>query len=250
MPMSERGPIDLAFMGSGNAFAPERCWSGFVLNQRHVFDAPPTALYSLKRMQLPLAGIRTVFISHFHADHFFGLPFLLLEYAYLTKRSEDLTIVGPPGIEARLSQLVEIGYPSLNKTNAGYRLCFVEVEDGREREVNGLRYEAIEVEHGGEALQCFGFRVTERGRVLSYTGDTSYCEPLVRLATGADVLVTDCTYAHGFDKPEHMSFDEVRKLQEQIGGDTQLVLTHLGGDLDPRGAPRITVAADQARYQF
>ncbi|HLZ70414.1 MAG TPA: MBL fold metallo-hydrolase [Dehalococcoidia bacterium] len=248
--MSEPGAIDLAFMGTGNAFAPQRCWSGFVLNQRHLFDAPPTALYSLKRMGVPLAGIQSVFVSHFHADHFFGLPFLLLEYAYLTKRSEDLTIIGPPGIEPRLRQLVEIGYPSLNDGDHGYRLCYVEIEDGAASEVNGLRYETVEVEHGGEALRAFGFRVQAEGRTLAYTGDTSYCEQLVPLARGADVLVTDCTYAAGRNNPEHMSFEEVRELQARIGGATEILLTHLGEPPPGKGCRRITVAADQTRYRF
>ena len=78
--MPDRGDLELLIVGSGNAFAPERCWSGFALNERHLFDAPPTALYSLKRAGVNLAGIETVFVSHFHADHFFGLPFLLLEW--------------------------------------------------------------------------------------------------------------------------------------------------------------------------
>src|SRR5579883_2308314 len=180
--MSPRGALDLAFMGTGNAFAPQRCWSGFVLNERHLFDAPPTALYSLKRLGLPLQAIQTVFVSHFHADHFFGLPFLLLEYAYMTRRSDDLTIVGPPGVEQRLAQLVELGYPSLNEKPHGYRLRYLEVEDGEAGEVNGLRFVATEVDHGGQALRAFGFRVESAGRSLAYTGDSSYCDQLIGLA--------------------------------------------------------------------
>ncbi len=248
--MSARGALDLAFMGTGNAFAPQRCWSGFVLNGRHLFDAPPTALYSLKRLKVPLEAVQTVFVSHFHADHFFGLPFLLLEYAYMTKRSEDLTIVGPPGVEQRLAQLVELGYPSLNAKDHGYRLRYLEIEDGAAGEVNRVRFAATEVEHGGEALRAFGFRVESEGRSLAYTGDSSYCDQLVGLARGVEVLVSDCTYASGHDNPEHMSFDEVRELQAQIGGQTQILLTHLGQPPADTGCGRITVAADLARYRF
>jgi len=247
--MAVRGPIDLAFMGSGNAFAPERCWSGFVLNERHLFDAPPTALYSLKRLHLRLDRIETVFISHFHADHFFGLPFLLLEYAYLTRRNNDLTLVGPPKLEQQLSKLVEIGYPSLLNAEAGYRLRYVEVEDGAHGTVNDLEYDAIEVEHGGEEMTSFGFRVNQAGRSLAYTGDTTYCDQLVRLAQGADVLVSDCTYPSGLKNPEHMSLDEVQLLHARIGGETQFVLTHLSGDI-PSDLPRIAVASDLARFSF
>jgi len=248
--MTDRGALDLAFMGTGNAFAPGRCWSGFVLNERHLFDAPPTALFSLKALDVPLAAIQTVFVSHFHADHFFGLPFLLLEYAYQTPRTEDLTIVGPPGLEERLHRLVDFAYPSLWGKDHGYRLRYVEIADGATGELNGLRYEAVEVEHAGAALDCFGFRIGAAGRMLAYTGDSTYCEPLMRLGKGADVLVSDCTYASGFNNPEHMSFDEVRQLQDRLGGETEILLTHLGEAPRGAGCRRITVAADQARYHF
>src|SRR5579875_3583994 len=143
--MAER--LDLAFLGSGNAFAPGRCWSGFALNGRYLFDAPPTALLSLKRLGADLAAIDTILLSHFHADHFFGLPFLLLEYAYQTRRQSDLTIVGPPGVEEQVERLVELGYRNLNSMDAGYRRRYVEVRDGAQDEVNGLRIEAVAVQH-------------------------------------------------------------------------------------------------------
>lgn len=247
---AERALLDLAFVGSGNAFAPERCWSGFLLNDRHLFDAPPTALYSLKRMHVPLAEIETVFVSHFHADHFFGLPFLLLEYGYLTHRTSDLTIIGPPGIEDRVRHLTELGYPSLLLKPQSYTCRYVDVIDGASGKVNGLQYRAVEVDHGGVGLECFGFRVEIDGRSLAYTGDTRYCDQLMDLGREAEVLVTDCTYADGRGLPEHMSFTEVRELQARLGGDTEFVLTHLGGDVDTRGAKRVTIAADQARLQF
>jgi|SRR5579883_926743 len=248
--MSASDPLDLAFLGSGNAFAPQRCWSGFVVNERHLFDAPPTALYSIKRMGLDPGRIETVFVSHFHADHFFGLPFLLLEYAYLTRRTQPLTIVGPAGIEERLRTLTEIGYPSLLARSQGYELRFLEVEHSCEATVNGVRFSAIEVEHGGETLRCYGFRTMIEGRTLSYTGDTQYGAQLIGLARGADVVVADCTYASGVENPEHMSLDEVRTLQAQAGGETTFVLTHLGGAVDLRGADRMVMAEDGARFRL
>lgn len=249
--MGRAAPINLAFLGTGNAFAPQRCWSGFVLDQRHLFDAPPTALYSLKQLGVPLAAIETVFISHFHADHFFGLPFLLLEYAYLTERGDPLTIVGPPGVESRLRQLVELGgYGGLWQRAGQLSVKYVEVDDATTGTVNGVEFEAVEVEHGGPELRCFGYRTRRQGRTLAYTGDSSLCDQLVRLADGADVLVTDCTYARGHGLPEHMSLEEVRELQARIAPTTEFLLTHLGSDVRTDGLQRITVARDLGFYRF
>jgi ribonuclease BN (tRNA processing enzyme) len=257
--VSDAPALDLAVLGSGNAFAgtgngpsrtPARCWSGFVLNGRYMFDAPPTALYGMKKMGLAVERIDTILISHFHADHFFGLPFLLLEYAYQTRRSTDLTIVGPPGIEDRVRRLTEIGYQNLLPRLEGFQLRFREVEDGCEGEVNGLRFSAIQVDHGGPEMRSFGFRAGVDGRTVAYTGDSRYCPQLLDLGRSVDVLVTDCTYARGFDQPEHMSLDEVRELYERLGGGTNLLLTHLGGDVDVSNMRCATVAEDGGRYRY
>src|SRR5215211_8065236 len=79
-----RAGLNLLFIGSSNAFAETGCWSGFLLNDRFLFDAPPSALYGLKHAGASLDALDVILISHFHGDHFFGLPFLLLENAYAT----------------------------------------------------------------------------------------------------------------------------------------------------------------------
>lgn len=244
-----RGQLDLAFVGSGNAFAPERCWSGFVLNDRYLFDAPPTALLNLRRLGVDLASIDTILISHFHADHFFGLPFLLLEYAYQTRRHSDLTIVGPPGIEERAERLIEIGYPNLLDHDAGYRRRYVEVQDGAEAELNGMHVQAIQVVHS-TGLECFGFRANVGGRRLAYTGDTTSCDALLRLGDDVEVFVSDCTYPDGRNRPDHISFEEVRDLRAQLDPQTSLILTHLGGPQTSGGLPRVAVASDLARFSY
>ena len=73
--------LDLTFIGTGNAFAPTRYWSSFIANNRVLFDAPPTLLPHLKKLKIDTNAIEAIFIGHFHGDHYFGLPFLLLEYA-------------------------------------------------------------------------------------------------------------------------------------------------------------------------
>jgi ribonuclease BN (tRNA processing enzyme) len=243
------GSLDLAFLGSGNAFAPGRCWSGFLLNGRYLFDAPPTALLSLKRLGADLAAIDTVLLSHFHADHFFGLPFLLIEYAYQTRRRSDLTIVGPPGVEERVERLVELGYQHLGSVDAGYKRRYVEVHDGARDEINGLRLEAVPVRHS-TGLQCFGFRTEVVGRRLSYTGDCTWCEGLQQLGQDTEVLVTDCTYATGRNREDHLSLEEVRDLRAQIDRRTNIILTHLDGPRTNGGMERTAVASDLARFSY
>jgi ribonuclease BN (tRNA processing enzyme) len=248
--MGAHSPLDLSFLGSGNAFAPGRCWSGFLVNGRYLFDAPPTALLSLKRLGFDLAQIDTVFISHFHSDHFFGIAFLLLEYAWGTHRSRDLTIVGPPGIEQRVEQLMAIGNPGTLKRDSGYALRYVEVHESEGGEANDLEYHAVQVEHAHGLLECFGFQARVGDRRFAYTGDSAWCDGIFTLASGVELLIADCTYASGFNRPEHLSFDEIREVRRRIDPSTAMILTHLGGPQTDGGLPRVHVASDLARFLF
>lgn len=247
--MESRAPLVLTFLGSGNAFAPGRFWSGFLLNRRIQFDAPPTLLAQLKRLNLNPAGIDVVFISHFHADHLFGLPFLLLDYQYVTPRRSDLTVVGPPGVEETLRRLMDIGYPGHWGREAGYRLRFVEARPETEQEAGGLRFRAYRMRHAVGKLECFGFKVQVDGRTVSYSGDTAMCDAVPALAEGAEVFVLDCAHAHA-GSDEHLGFDEIRELRGRISPRTSLVLTHLEAAPDVTGMPATLVAEDGSTFYF
>ena len=95
-------------LGTGNAFLPHQRYHSFLIfDGKHIIDAPPTALLSLRREGISPADIETIFITHLHGDHVFGLPFLLLEKKYISDREgkRPLTIVGSSGVKERLAQL-------------------------------------------------------------------------------------------------------------------------------------------------
>lgn len=239
-------PLDLLFLGTGDVYADGRYWSSFLVNGRYLFDASPIVKPHLKRVGVALADIEAVFISHFHADHILGLPFLLFEYAHGVSRSKDLTIVGPPGIEARVRTITEAGLPGLIDREAGYRLLFREVEDGVETEVAGATYVAREVVHVPD-FPCFGYRVTIDGRTIAYSGDSTLCDALVDLAAGADVFVVECSLWEEGEVAPHMGPNDIRELRRHLGPTPRFVLTHLGPGAHDPGIENTVLASDFAR---
>jgi ribonuclease BN (tRNA processing enzyme) len=243
--MSEpRFPLDLLFLGSGNAFAAEgRAFSSFLLNGRYLFDCGPTILQQLRKANLPSNEIDAVFISHFHADHFFGLPFLFLD-ARFAGRSRDLVIVGPPGIEERTERLLDIGYPVVLE-NPAYTRRYQEVTDGGCGEVNGLRYAAAQVKHV-PGLECFAYRAELDGRSVVYSGDTTLCDPLLALVSGADVVVVECSCK---EEEVHLSPEGVEEVARYATG-ASIIVTHLDGHDHPHNFEGLVVAEDLGRYRF
>ena len=64
--------------------------------ERFLIDCGATALVAMRRFGIGPGCIDAVFLSHLHGDHFGGLPFLLLEAQFVSRRRRPLTIVGPP----------------------------------------------------------------------------------------------------------------------------------------------------------
>ena len=239
-------PLDFLFLGSGNAFASGRYWSSFLVNERYLFDCSPVVLPHLKQCGMPSEEIEAIFISHFHADHFFGLPFLLLEYAELTPRTKDLTIIGPPGIEERVRTVTMAGFPNVLAKETSYRRRYLDVGDGMRGEVAGAKFLARSVSHVS-GLECFGFRVEVDGRIVAYSGDSTLCDALLELADGADVFVVECSCWESTCGP-HLGPGDVHELRRRLGPKPAFILTHLDGGQQDIGVENAIVAQDLARF--
>lgn len=243
--------MDLTFLGSANAFAAEgRYWSSFIVDGKYVFDAPPTLLPHLKQLGVSLPDIEVIFITHQHGDHFVGLPFLMLEYVYMTERTRDLTIVGPPGCEAWLEDFAERVYPNVI-SGSTYKRIYVDADPSREQQAGDLTFQAYQMSHVSESggAGAFGYRVRIGDKTVAYTGDTMFCEEAVKLGEGADVYVVDCTYSDGCG-PEHMGLDDVKKIRKRLSPETAIILTHRNGLPNVNGLENTLIAEDLKTFRF
>jgi ribonuclease BN (tRNA processing enzyme) len=234
--------LPLTFLGTGNALSGGRSYNSFLIGPRVVVEPSPTSRPILHRSGAGPAAIEAVFISLFHADHTFGWPFLLLEYLLNTRRTSDLWVVGPRGVEARLTAMLDVGcYPRHSRERGGFDLHYVEVAESKEQEVGPVRFRAERVQHVPE-LECYGYLIEQDGRRIGYSGDTTLCDGLRRIAAGADALVLECSQRHG-GPPVHMNLDHVRALRAEFPA-LPFILTHMGSDVDADGIPDVRAAED------
>jgi ribonuclease BN (tRNA processing enzyme) len=242
--------MDVSFLGSGNAFASGgRYWSSFIVDKKYQFDCPPTMLPQLKRLNVALEDIEVIFISHFHGDHFVGLPFLLLEYTYMTERTKDLIIVGPPNCEAILEDFANRVYPNIIRPG-GYKRVYIDGDPTRDQRAGDLTFRAFPMNHvKKDGLHALGYRVQIGDKTIAYTGDTMFCEEAVQLGDGADVYVVDCTYPEGCG-PEHMGLDDVKVIRDRITPETTMVLTHLSSPPVVNGMKNTLIAEDLKTFHF
>ncbi len=125
-----------------------------------------------------------LWISHFHGDHFFGVPALLLRL-WEMKRNKPLTILGQTGIARIVTQAMELAYPGFFQ-KLTYPVVFHEIEPGRRVRVVGLDWSAAQSIHGQRNLAV---RVEDGEHSIFYSGDGLFSPETLSLARGCSLVV-------------------------------------------------------------
>ena len=106
--------ISLQVIGCGDAFGSggqiNTCFYVKSDSIQLLIDCGATSLPALKKYGINVRQIDLIILSHFHGDHFGGVPFLLLELA-IYGQVKQLTIMSPPGGRERLEKLLHLLYP-------------------------------------------------------------------------------------------------------------------------------------------
>ena len=141
--------LDVVFLGtSGSTPTPQRALPATLVRrggERLLFDCAEGTQRQLLRCDVGLVELREVFLTHYHADHYLGLPGMLKTFS-LRGRELPITIYGPRGLRDLLSALRRI-FGRLT-----YALETVELEPGDALERDGYRLETFAVHHGVSAV--------------------------------------------------------------------------------------------------
>jgi ribonuclease Z len=230
--------LDLVFFGtSGSVPTAQRAPSALLVRrggERLLVDCAEGTQRQLLRSGIGLVELREVFLTHYHADHYLGLPGMLKTFA-LRGREVGLTVYGPPGLVELFGalrrifgklpyalELVElrpgdvlrrgdyslVAFPVAHGVSAiGYAL----IEEPRPGRFDVEAADALGVPPGpergllqhGESIELpDGRTVTpdavlgppRAGRKVVLTGDTTVSPAVLETARGADVLVHEATF--------------------------------------------------------
>lgn len=226
--------LSIFFAGTGGSVPTARRGLPAILIRRGgeklLFDCGEGTQRQLLK-SIGLAELDEVFVTHYHADHWLGLPGMLKSLA-LRGREEPLTVYGPPGLKPLMASMRGV------LGTLAYELRLVELEPWEELERDGYRIATVPVNHGDRV--AFGYVVLEqdrpgefdpaaaralgiedvrdygrlqrgetvggvrpeqvlgevrRGRKVVISGDTAPAQTLAVAAHGADVLIHEATFA-------------------------------------------------------
>jgi ribonuclease Z len=257
--------LDVVFLGtSGSAPTAQRAPAATLVRRggdRLLFDCAEGTQRQLLRSDVGLVDLEEIFITHFHADHYLGLPGMLKTFA-LRGREVPVTVYGPRGLRSLVGALRRV-FGSLT-----YPLTVVELEPGERLErvdyailpfavnhgVSGVGYALVEAERPGRfdvdaagrlgvpdgperGMLQRGEPVTlpdgsvvrpddvvgdpRPGRKLVLTGDTAPVASVVEAAAGADLLVHEATFCAD-------ELDRARETLHSTAGQAALVAREAG----------------------
>ena len=221
--------MKVRFLGSGDAFGSggrfNTCFLVEAAGGAFLIDCGASSLIAMRKFGVDPNGIHTVFVSHLHGDHFGGVPFLLLDAQFYSRRSAPLTLVGPPGFGQRLIEAMEVFFPGSSKVERRFATEIREINDRQTAMVNGVAVTPYVVEHACGAPP-FALRFSCEGKVLAYSGDTEWTETLLMVGRDADLLIAE---ALSFDRKIkfHLDYATLKANLDRIGA-RRIILTHMG----------------------
>ena len=279
--------LSIFFAGTGGSVPSARRGLPAVLVRRGgeqiLFDCGEGTQRQLIR-SVGLGDLDCVFITHFHADHWLGLPGMLKSFA-LRDREAPLSVYGPPGLHDLMERMRFVYGRRLP-----YELSVIELAPAETVAGDGYLIGAIPVRHKGEA--CYGYALVEdarpgqldpelaerlgvrpgpdfgrlqrgetvngvsaeqvlgpprAGRKIVISGDTAPCQAVAVAAHESDVLVHEATFAEEESERAGQTLHSTARQAAELARDAQvrlLALTHISSRY-PGGELR-----EQARAVF
>ncbi|HSG44964.1 MAG TPA: MBL fold metallo-hydrolase [Anaerolineales bacterium] len=272
--------MKVTLLGTGTPTNPTRFQTGVIVeigNDFLLFDAGRGTVHQMYQAGIEINRVNPVFITHHHFDHINDLFDVIISSA-MRGRTQDLSIYGPTGTKRIVSALVEQVYAQdirfRMEEDKGIRMrggswgehpkaiTKVNVRDvetgliaGNERwKVYGEFVRHGEFQHAPDfKWYCMGYRIEAEGKVITISGDTVPCDGIVKLATGADLLIQCCHIKKSqVDNPlmEYLT-ESILPSSGQVGKIAaeacvkRMLLTHLSASITSKDFPEIKMDIEE-----
>jgi ribonuclease BN (tRNA processing enzyme) len=211
---------------------PGGAHSGYLLEAdpgRLLLDCGPGVLARLRESERwPL--IDSIAITHFHLDHWGDLVPWVWGSMYISASgvvNRPELWVHPGGREMLEALGTRLGFPDMFERVFELK----SYSDGAPFTTAGFEVVPVQLPH--YTLETYGFRVSQNGATVAYSGDSGPSDRLAELARDADLFVCEATLLHGdFDgQPRgHLSLEEALDAY-QASGARRLLVTHRPAEL-------------------
>ena len=215
----------LEFIGVGEAFDPQSGTSCYLLNSKKtafLIDCGYACLGNFFSKKLSPNTIDGIYLTHFHADHIFGLIPLLAAWK-AQSREKTLTIIGQPGVKDRIYSLMELGYPN-TYSKLPYTIEYIETT-----EPTSFRDLQLTFAPSQHSVTNYAVKVESAGDSFGFSGDGALTDETKHLFLNCEILVHE---AFGLDSTikGHTTGREVIAFAHSLPKLKTLALVHIQRD--------------------
>lgn len=213
--------------------------AAYLIDDKILFDMPPGLSKNLRNINRSPSEFNHLIISHYHGDHFLGIPYLL--QSKINEEPKVLNIYTDKSGEKKIYDLFTLAFPSTVKKLEKVDLKFI-----YDNEFKLLDYSIrrVNVKHK-DLKNAYGYVFKKDDLVVSFTGDASICEGVEEMASISDYLVADVTKVKGNIK--HMGVDNIKDLLNKNKNLT-IIASHLSDKarelLEEEKLDRVIIARD------
>jgi len=171
----------------------------FLINGKHLVDAGYCGVLRMRQYGFDPLALESITFTHFHMDHYLGLPQLLFYLGLRGRKGPPFQISGPrEHLESIVNTAVEfLRIDEFPELKVDYRL--LPLSPGDTFEISGLHMETFAARHVSgkdrpEPALVYKATDTAGGAVLAFTGDTHFHPPTADFFKGAHLLIHDAAH--------------------------------------------------------
>jgi ribonuclease Z len=195
----------------------------FLINGKHLVDTGWCSALRMREHGFDPLKLDSIILTHFHQDHYIGLPQLLFYIGLRKRTGPPLNIVGPSENLRRVVEAADafLQVPRFPELAVNRKL--VPLAAGDKFETTDLRFDTFAANHvsgTNRVEQALVYKVTDKasGACAVFTGDTHHHPPIAEFAKGASLLIHDGA---------HTAPKDAARIAQQAGV-KRLVLIHYG----------------------
>lgn len=226
--------VTVNLVGLGDAFGTGGRFNTCIMvdseDIRFTIDFDATSLVALNAQGIHHNSIDAIPLTHIHADHSAGIPFMLMDAMLGAKRDRPLTIAGPKNVKARIEECMEVLFPGSNVMTPKFPLNFAELDVGVANDVLGLTVTPYAAKHTWQTDPTV-LRVRVDDKIVTYTGDGDWTPDLPKATRDADLFIAEC-YFHKKPIKWHLNYHAIQEHKEEFGA-KRMILTHMGPEMLP-----------------
>ncbi|MBI5684582.1 MAG: MBL fold metallo-hydrolase [Verrucomicrobia bacterium] len=211
-------PLKITIIGESSCIPDvKREMACFLINGKHLVDTGWCAALRMREHGFDPLALESIIITHFHQDHYIGLPQLLFYIGLRKRPGPPLNIVGPSENLRRVVEAADafLQVPRFPELAVNRKL--VPLNAGDKFEVTGLRFETFAARHTSgtnRVEQALVYKVTDKasGACAVFTGDTHPHPPIAEFAKGVSLLIHDGAHTPPKDAARIAQQAGVKKL--------------------------------------